>query len=437
MTEKLLELYEVIADRFYLGNEVFEVGNEKYEPVSLFGLLTLVLNGRELIFGEYGSGKTTSSERISALFLSLPLEFIQSSTIHGHPEQTEEKIKATLDLARLEKEGKEVVRWKLPPFSPVIIVDEINRLPVGKQNILLNEIDRNIWSYRGETLIFERNKSFFATINYQDAGATNLIPPLLDRFDIAVETGRLHPIRKRVVRRGVDDSILKDRRLSLEMVRYILENALTEKADELVKYIEECREKFREELEERFKNEGAKLSIPDSKEIENFQREIERVEFADDAELFLDYLSQEIYCQLSLKKDFSKCNGCHYANYICSDIYSISNRAERSLMRYAKAIAWMRDEQVTLEHVFAVLPYVLWHRSTVNDRLISRIRDYEKKTSDEFYAVYEAIDSIKKRWYEHRDYQIEAYQAIKSRDYRRVKEIAEKINHPFFRSLIE
>jgi len=81
MTEKLLELYEVIADRFYLGNEVFEVGNEKYEPVSLFGLLTLVLNGRELIFGEYGSGKTTSSERISALFLSLPLEFIQSSTV--------------------------------------------------------------------------------------------------------------------------------------------------------------------------------------------------------------------------------------------------------------------------------------------------------------------------------------------------------------------
>lgn len=435
--KKLLELYEIIADRFYLGNEVFEIGNEKYEPVSLFGLLTLVLNGRELIFGEYGSGKTTSSERISALFLSLPLEFIQSSTIHGHPEQTEEKIKATLDLARLEKEGKEVVRWKLLPFSPVIIVDEINRLPVGKQNILLNEIDRNIWSYRGETLIFEKNKSFFATINYQDAGATDIIPPLLDRFDIAVETGRLHPIRKRVVRRGVDDRILKDRRLSLEMVGYILENALTEKADELVKYIEECREKFREELEERFKNEGTKLDIPDSKEIENFQREIERVEFADDAELFLDYLSQEIYCQLSLKKDFSKCNGCHYANYICSDIYSISNRAERSLMRYAKAIAWMRDEQVTLEHVFAVLPYVLWHRSTVNDRLISKIRDYEKKTSDEFYAVYEAIDSIKKRWYEHRDYQIEAYQAIKSMDYRRVREIAEKINHPFFRSLVE
>lgn len=436
-SEELLKLYELIADRFYLGNEVFEIENDRFEPVSLFGLLTLVLNGRELVFGEYGSGKTTSSERISSLFLSLPLEFIQSSTIHGHPEQTEEKIKATLDLARLEKEGEEVVRWKLPPFSPVIIIDEINRLPVGKQNILLNEIDRNIWNYRGETLIFKENKSFFATINYQDAGATNLIPPLLDRFDVAVETGRLHPVRKRIVRRGIDDSILKDRKLSKEMIDYILENALTQNADELVKYVEECRQRFKEKLEERFNAEGIRINIPDSREVESFLKEIDATDVSSDAELFLDYLGQEIYCQLSLKKDFSKCNGCHFANYICSDIYSISNRAEKSLTRYAKAIAWTRDEEVTLEHISTVLPYIIWHRSSINDTLLSKIRDYEKNSSDSFYAVEEALRSIRKRWYEHKDFQIEAYDAIRRREYSRAKEIAEKINHPFFRSLIE
>jgi len=168
MKNSIKKLYDLITSRFYFGDETLEIGDKKYDPIVLFGIITCILNGRELIFGEYGSGKTTSSERISSLIMGLPLEFIQAVTIHGHPEQTEEKIKATLDLGALEKDGREVVRWKLSVFSPVLIIDEINRLPVGKQNLILNEVDRNIWSYRGETIIFEVDKAFFATVNYQD-----------------------------------------------------------------------------------------------------------------------------------------------------------------------------------------------------------------------------------------------------------------------------
>ena len=231
LNKKLEGIYELIKNRFYLGDETLEVGDKRYEPVALFGILTLILEGKELIFGEYGSGKTSSSERISSIIKGLPLEFVQAVTIHGHPEQTEEKIKATLDLGALEREGREVVKWKITPYSPMVIIDEINRLPVGKQNMLLDEIDRNIWSYRGQTLMVKGGKVFFATINYQDVGTTRLIPPLLDRFDIAVETGKLHPVRKRLIRRGIDEEVLKDSYLSQQMIEYISKNSETNDAE--------------------------------------------------------------------------------------------------------------------------------------------------------------------------------------------------------------
>lgn len=60
LNEKIHKLYELIRDRFYLGDELFEIGNKKYLPVALFGILTLILDGKELVFGEYGSGNILS-----------------------------------------------------------------------------------------------------------------------------------------------------------------------------------------------------------------------------------------------------------------------------------------------------------------------------------------------------------------------------------------
>ncbi|MEW6040618.1 MAG: AAA family ATPase, partial [Elusimicrobiota bacterium] len=309
--QKIKNLYETVCSHFYLGDETFVVGDKRYDPVTLFGILNLILDGKELIFGGYGSGKTSSSERISSLVKGLPLEFVQATTIHGHPEQTEEKMKAVLDLGALEKEGREVVKWKIIPYSPVVIIDEINRLPIGKQNMLLNEVDRNIWSYRGETLILKPAKSFFATINYQDVGTTKLIAPLCDRFDLSVETGMLHPIRKRLIRRGIDEEVLKDKKLAEEMVEYILENNETREAEKVVQYINERSEEFKEELERRLKERGLDLEIPREEETKEIKKEMTELQISEDAELFLDYIGQEIYCQHSLKKDFSRCQGCH------------------------------------------------------------------------------------------------------------------------------
>ncbi len=435
MRDSIGKLYDLISSRFYFGNETLEIGNNRYDPIALFGIITCLLDGKELVFGEYGSGKTTSSERIASLMKGLPLEFVQAVTIHGHPEQTEEKMKATLDLGALEKEGKEVIKWKLSVFSPVLIIDEINRLPIGKQNLILNEVDRNIWNYRGETLLFSDGKAFFATVNYRDLGTTSLVPPLLDRFDLAVETGRIHPIKRRAVRRGIKDDILKDRKTTIELIEFISENNETEKADEVVKFLREKSDEFKEVLEDRLRQEGYKVEIPRNYEIEKIRKEIEDVDVSEDVELFLDYFGQEVYCQKGLKKDFSKCDGCHYSVYACSDIYAISNRAEISLFKYLKAIAWIEEEEVSLDHLISILPYVLWHRCEISDKKIGEIRDDEKDCCDEFYAIRDIITNVYRRWSEHREYQIEAYSYILNGDYEGLRGFVKSLDHPFFKSL--
>ena len=116
----------------------------------------------------------------------------------------------------------------------------------------------------------------------------------------------------------------------------------------------------------------------------------------------------------------------------------MSNRAEQSLFKYSKALAWFTGEsEVTLEHIMAVMPYVLWHRSAVSDEKLSEVRELEKDSSDELYAVHDLLRAIKRRWEEHREYQVEAYLTLREGDYEKVRKIADKIGHPFFKSLVK
>ncbi len=424
--EKVLKLYTTITTKMYFGEDSFFSGKESYNPLALFGIISAIINRNVLVFGDYGSGKTTSCERIASLLRCVPLEFVQAATIHGHPEQTEEKIKATLDLGALEKEGKEIVKWRITPFCPVTIVDEINRLPAGKQNLILNEVDRGIWSYRGSTL-FLKKKPLFATVNYGDEGTSKLIPPLSDRFDLAVETGRINAVMRRKVRAGIDDSFLRDRELAEEMVETVLEINSREAED----YVREVAESFAEKLSERLNFE---VLTPD--EVDEVGREIEEVELLPEAEMFLDYFSQEVYCQMSTRKEFSRCEGCHYSTFACSDIGVFSGRAENSVVTIAKALAWLEGEDCGLQQVKAVLPYCLWHRCRLNPGRVVEVRDIEKNECDEIHALKEVIDEVHRRWEEHRDFQVIAYKALLEGNRELLEEVCEKVSHPLFRSLL-
>ncbi len=184
--DRVLEIYRLIEDQLYFNRPDLEIKGEKYNAAILMSLLTALKQGKELIIGEPGLGKTTSAEFICSLIYQFPLGVIWASEVSGHPEQMEEKIIGRPDLGKL-NQGEEDVVWSNFTQIPTKIVDEINRLPETKQSMILDGVDRGNWEYLNEMLINEEY-CLFATANYQDGGTNTMIAPLVDRFDVMIES---------------------------------------------------------------------------------------------------------------------------------------------------------------------------------------------------------------------------------------------------------
>ncbi|MGB9630049.1 MAG: AAA family ATPase, partial [Thermodesulfobacteriota bacterium] len=184
--KQVMAIYQFINDHLYFNRPDIEIKGERYNSAILFGLITGLKKGKQLIIGEPGLGKTTSAEFVCSLIYQFPLGVIWGSEVSGHPEQTEEKIVGRPDLGKL-NQGEEDVVWTNFSQVPVKIVDEINRLPETKQSMILDGVDRGNWEYLNEMIINEEY-CLFATANYQDGGTNTIIAPLIDRFDTMVES---------------------------------------------------------------------------------------------------------------------------------------------------------------------------------------------------------------------------------------------------------
>ena len=180
------DILTFIQDRLYFNRADLEIEGQKHNAALLLSTLTGLLGGKILIVGEPGLGKTTSAEYIGALLYRMPLGAVWEAEVSGHPEQTEEKIVGRPNLGALNR-GEEDVVWSAFSVLPVKVVDEINRLPETKQSLILNGVDRGNWSYLNQMQINEEY-CLFATANYQDRGTNTIVVPLLDRFDVMVES---------------------------------------------------------------------------------------------------------------------------------------------------------------------------------------------------------------------------------------------------------
>jgi len=433
--EDVRGIYKLFSRRFYLGEDTFKVKGGSFEPIALFGILTYLVGGNELIFGNPGTGKTASSERISSILGGFPIELIQTTEIQGHPEQTLQTLIGTLDLGRLEKEGIEEIIWKARVFLPQKIIDEINRLPPRPQNELLKPVGEDIWQYRGEAIIPKRKGAFYATINFPDIGSNPLIRPLKERFDIGVCTGRLNPFISRVIRyNNRMDEPLEDKETTREILKYVKKSR--DVPEKVFCEVSNRSDEFKAQLEKRFKEAfNWQGHIPRREELEEIYKDIEEMPVASKADLLVDYLSSEInWCRLSPKKDFGRCGKCHYKNFACSSIYQFSMRAEKSLLMYSKALAWfLGDPAVDVDHVISVAPFATWHRYELNPSDLEEIRDESKNSLDEFYLVNDLFSSIMRRWREVYPHQVKAYSALLTG-----KELPKQLpDHPYFKSLTE
>ena len=397
--EKVKAVYHFLEERLYFNRPDIEIDGERFNTALLFGLMTALNRGKELIIGEPGVGKTTSAEFVGSLIYQIPLGVIWGSEVPGHPEQTEEKIVGRPDLGKLNTGVEEVV-WSHFAQIPVKIVDEINRLPETKQSMILDGVDRGNWEYLNEMIINEEY-CLFATANYQDQGTNTIIPPMIDRFDILVESRHPGPNISYLVGKHWDkETILRHPELEREF-----QGVLNRKVPYHVKLAqaEEVSQRFGEFLE-------SKLSLKslNCEERKAIHSEICQIEFSLDASAFARTVLAELsFCyNHGQKRSVESCpEGCHYTGYLCHDIKNCaSNRLPMSIRSYSQVLAWLLgDKEVDIEHVKAVIPYTLAHRIQWRDERLARLEKAKRNDPFMIFLAKEAVREILRRYDEQRD----------------------------------
>lgn len=394
--EKVREIYDFIQENLYLNRPDMEVKGSRFNSALLMSLLTGLNRGKELIIGEPGLGKTTSAEYVCSLLYRFPLGAIWGSEVSGHPEQTEEKIIGRPDLGKL-NQGEEVVVWSHFALLPVKIVDEINRLPETKQSMILNGVDRGNWEYLNAAII-NREYCLFATANYQDKGTNTIIAPLIDRFDVMVESK--HPganLASFVGANGSNGAALRD-----EELEEAFHNALSERTSysERVEKIEDLCNRYGERLA---KDAGLRtLSREDRRAVYAEKNEIP---LDLDANAFLRLILSELsFCQrFGQKRSNEDCQeGCHFTGYLCNQVRNcVSNRLPMSLRGFSQTLAWfLGDKEVGLEHLKAVLPFTLAHRIQWKEETVSQREKDPRGDPLPIYMAREAVKEAHRRYME-------------------------------------
>ena len=392
------DIYEFIRDNLYLNRPDIRVGDEYFNSALLFSLLSALNRGKELIIGEPGLGKTTSAEYVGAMTYRLPLGLIWASEVSGHPEQTEEKIIGRPDLGRL-NQGEEVVVWSFLAQLPVKIVDEINRLPETKQSMILDGVDRGNWEYLNDAII-NREYCLFATANYQDRGTNTIIAPLIDRFDVMVESKHPGPnLAFLIGTKGDNGLALRHEELEGEYL-----TALSEKTPY------QSRMEKLEELSDRFgtalANEPGIQTLSQADRVA-VRSQMDEIALDLDANTFLRMVLSELsFCQrFGQKRSQEACNeGCHFTTYLCNALKNcISNRFPISVRVFSQALAWfLGDDQVDLEHLKAVMPFTLAHRLQWKEEAVAQREGNVRNDPLALYMAKDAVKELHRRYVEQR-----------------------------------
>lgn len=377
-------ILDFVADHLYLNRPDLEIAEREYNATLLMSVLTGLIGGKALIVGEPGLGKTTSAEYVGSLLYRIPLGSVWEAEVSGHPEQTEEKIVGRPDLGQL-NQGNEDVVWSGFAVLPVKIVDEINRLPETKQSLILNGVDRGNWTYLNQMVVNDEY-ALFATANYQDRGTNTIVPPLMDRFDVMVESK--HPGPNLAWMIGTGESVerkLRDPERERAIQAWLAEAEDASGLDDILDGYGEAVEKT--------------LGVPTLGRTERAQiREAaQALPFDTDASaLMRTFLAELTFCcKYGQKRSNEVCDeGCHYKGYLTYEVRGcVSNRFPVSVRKYAQALAWLNGrDAVDVEHLRCVLPYAAAHRVQWRED-VTRVEETDSRA--DCYPIYRARDAVK------------------------------------------
>ena len=316
-----------------------------------------------LLIGGHGGGKSTLVKHLGRMFTGLSMAAIEECIIRAHPQLTEEKMIATLNIAKLLQSGEEEVIWRTFTTSFWKILDEVNRLSPYAQNMLLSMLAEGKVKYYDK--VYPTDKYvLYATLNPGDIGTFEMSPPFLDRFSISVYI-----------------SMPTTHDLSI-----ILES----KDDKLVGY---------DEL----------VQVPAILRKDNLLSiwfMVDKIQVGKSAENFIHSIVREFTLCERIDKGNSNyltpetglCTGCHFnlAKLVCNKVVSIlSVRVAKDLLRYSKALSWLLGfDEVRIETISALAPYIISHRV----KFVSRQLNEKPYWGNKFKFTSDLIEKAKKRF---------------------------------------
>ncbi|XEO76374.1 hypothetical protein WKT22_01398 [Candidatus Lokiarchaeum ossiferum] len=311
------------------------------EILTICILNALSPNSAMLLVGGHGGGKTSIVKYLGRMFTGMSLAEAEECILRGHPQLTEEKIIATLNIKKLMKEGEEEVIWRRFSSNFWKIIDEVNRCSPYTQNILLSLLAEGKIKYYDSVLNISKY-CVYATLNPNDVGTFEMAAPFLDRFGISV------PI-----------SMPKSQDLAI---------ILSSHDEKLGGY---------DEL----------IQVPQVLTVEqllNIWYEVENITCSQEALDFIHAIIREFtLCERIdkgnsdyLKPSTGLCAGCHYniPNKIpcCNSDSILSVRVAKDLLRYSKALSWLLNQpEISINTIITLAPYVISHRVTYIERLIN------------------------------------------------------------------
>jgi len=365
--DDLIKNISLVGRNYYIDPIYKEVGSKEVEHWNTaLSVISYVLDANQLSIGEPGFAKTTGAKVICCIMSGYPYDIYEAAQIQGHPDQTFETMIARLDFSKLARD--ESVIWLVSAYLPVRIIDEVNRLPSGRQNEWLDILETGRINYVNDTL-FTGITPCYATANHPDDGNHILIAPLRDRFLAHIESGFIGATYRQNIRQAIqkiDD--LKDEKLTTEVIDIVNDKNLNVK--ERLRKIDIAQKSY---LSKQYKETGAILFDAETKK--RARQEIEDVPLSDDADVFLMMIDDELNftSKYGRKRSFPNdpLEDSNHAKAIASTKTknAFSPRGSmKGLENYAKALAYLiGDEKVEKHHLEAVAPHVLGHRLEFTD----------------------------------------------------------------------
>ncbi|MBI4182186.1 MAG: AAA family ATPase [Candidatus Aenigmarchaeota archaeon] len=379
----LKTVVNIIGEQYFIDPRTGQVDGEEvpYWNV-LMGVATYLGNKNALLVGRPGTGKTTYGGVISSVVSGLPFDLFDFLKIQGHPDQTKDAMLARADIGRLAEEG---VVWQPSLYLPAMILDEINRLPPGKQSIIMEYIRTGSVEQLGKH--FSRGKvPFFATMNYNGPGTYPLPPASVDRFGMSLEFegGPAHLQALIQDASGRIQADLADPNLTEEIAKYLLDKDVPTG-------------KKREYLEEKGRERLKKLILPDLSGLETHP-----LPLSPDATTFLRCIWDEMNTTWRYGENRAvdpQDTTDHNKTFASAHVKEgISPRAWESITFYASIVArYQGRDQVEIGDIQAVSPFCLAHRLEFDEDYKAQFAEHPRLRGEreELDLTRRLLDAIK------------------------------------------